>query len=111
MQLPTAPDEPLQNLSSQTLPSRHSNTGPPSHSAKFDLNLARISIVLDILSFATMIFASDGLVFAFGSILQSLGAGYSPAVQAFALDVYSRRGGKGEAGKLFGAIGVVQALR
>lgn len=110
VQLPTAPDEPLQNLSSQTLPSRHSNTGPPSHSAKFDLNLARISIVLDILSFATMIFASDGLVFAFGSILQSLGAGYSPAVQAFALDVYSRRGGKGEAGKLFGAIGVVQAL-
>lgn len=110
VQLPTAPDEPLQNLSSQTLPSRHSNTGPPSHSAKFDLNLARISIVLDILSFATIIFASDGLVFAFGSILQSLGAGYSPAVQAFALDVYSRRGGKGEAGKLFGAIGVVQAL-
>ncbi|KAG2111685.1 major facilitator superfamily domain-containing protein [Suillus discolor] len=110
VQLPTAPDEPLQNLSSQTLPSRQSNTGPPSHSAKFDLNLARISIVLDILSFATMIFASDGLVFAFGSILQSLGAGYSPAVQAFALDVYSRRGGKGEAGKLFGAIGVVQAL-
>ncbi|KAG1875144.1 major facilitator superfamily domain-containing protein [Suillus tomentosus] len=110
VQLPTAPDEPLQNLSSQTLPSRHSNTGPPSHSAKFDLNLARISIVFDILSFATMIFASDSLVFAFGSILQSLGAGYSPAVQAFALDVYSRRGGKGEAGKLFGAIGVVQAL-
>ncbi|KAG1827151.1 major facilitator superfamily domain-containing protein [Suillus subaureus] len=110
VQLPTAPDEPLQNLSSQTHPSRQNNAKPPSHSSKFDLNLARISVVLDILAFVIMIFASNGLVFASGSILQSLGAGYSPAVQAFALDVYNRRGGKGEAGRLFGAISVVQAL-
>ncbi|KAG2158264.1 uncharacterized protein EDB93DRAFT_1246119 [Suillus bovinus] len=57
-----------------------------------------------------MIFASNGLVFVSGTILQSLGVGYSPAVQAFALDVYSRRGGKVEAGRLFGAMCVVQAL-
>lgn len=110
VQLPTAPGEPLQNPSSQTHPSRQNNTRLPSHSPKFDLNLARISVVLDILAFVIMIFASNGLVFASGAVLQSLGAGYSPAVQAFALDVYSRRGGKGEAGKLFGAISVVQAL-
>lgn len=110
VQLLTVPDEPLQNLSSQTHPTRQNNTKPPSHSPKFDLNLARISVVLDILAFVIMIFASNGLVFASGAILQSLGTGYSPAVQAFALDVYSRRGGKGEAGKLFGAISVVQAL-
>lgn len=110
VKLPTAPDEPLQNLSSQTHPNRHNNDRPPSHSPKFDLNLARISVVLDILAFVIMIFASDGLVFTSGAILQSLGAGYSPAVQAFALDVYNRRGGKGEAGRLFGAISVVQAL-
>jgi MFS family permease len=110
VQLPTAPNEPLQNLSSQTHPSRQNNTRLPSHSPKFDLNLARISVVLDILAFVTMIFASSSLVFASGAILQSLGAGYSPAVQALALDIYSRRGGKGEAGKLFGAISVVQAL-
>lgn len=110
VQLPTAPGEPLQNLSSQTHPNRQNNTRLPPHSPKFDLNLARISVVLDIIAFVIMIFASNGLVFASGAILQSLGAGYSPAVQAFALDVYSRRGGKGEAGKLFGAISVVQAL-
>ncbi|KAG1891162.1 MFS general substrate transporter [Suillus subluteus] len=110
VQLPTAPDEPLQNLSSQTHPSRQNNARPPSHSSKFDLNLARISVVLDILAFVVMIFASNGLVFASGAILQSLGAGYSPAIQAFALDVYNKRGGKGEAGRLFGAISVVQAL-
>jgi MFS family permease len=110
VQLPTAPDEPLQNLSSQTHPSRQNGTRLPSHSPKFDLNLARISVVFDILAFVTMIFASNGLVFAYGAILQSLGAGYSPAIQALALDVYSRRGGKGEAGRLFGAISVIQAL-
>jgi len=57
-----------------------------------------------------VILASNGLLFACGAILQALGVGYSPAVQAFALEVYNRRGGKGEAGKLFGAIYVVQAL-
>lgn len=110
VQLPTAPNEPLHNLSSQTHPKKQNITKSPSYSPKFDLNLARISVVLDIVAFVTMIFASNGLVFAFGTILQSMGTGYSPAVQAFALDVYSRRGGKGEAGKLFGAISVVQAL-
>ncbi|OAX30925.1 hypothetical protein K503DRAFT_148240 [Rhizopogon vinicolor AM-OR11-026] len=55
-------------------------------------------------------FASNGLLFACGTILQALGVGYSPAVQAFALEVYNRRGGKGEPGKLFGAISVMQAL-
>jgi hypothetical protein len=57
-----------------------------------------------------MMVASSGTLFACGGFLQALGVGYSPAVQAFALEVYSRRGGKGEAGKLFGAISVVQAL-
>ncbi|KAG2157241.1 major facilitator superfamily domain-containing protein [Suillus clintonianus] len=109
VQLPITPDEPLQNLSPQTHLSKKNDT-TSSHSPNFDLNLARISVVLDILAFVTMIFASNGLVFSCGAALQSLGAGFSPAVQAFALDVYSRRGGKGEAGRLFGAISVVQAL-
>ncbi|KAG1754617.1 major facilitator superfamily domain-containing protein [Suillus lakei] len=109
VKLPTTPDEPLQNLSSRSYPSRKNNS-TPSYSPQFDLNLARISVVFDILAFMTMIFASNGLVFACGATLQSLGAGYSPAIQAFALEVYSRKGGKGEAGKLFGAISVVQAL-
>ncbi|KAG1782638.1 major facilitator superfamily domain-containing protein [Suillus placidus] len=100
VQLPTAPDEPLQNLSSQTHSSRQNNTRPPSHSPNFDLNLARISVVLDILAFVTMIFASNGLVFVSGAVLQSLGAGYSPASPSI----------RARSGRLFGAISVIQAL-
>ena len=95
MQLPTTPD---------------GRTPSPLHSSKFDLNLARISVVLDIIAFLTMLFASNGSLFACGAALQALGSGYSPALQAFALEVYSRRGGKGEAGRLFGALSVVQGL-
>jgi MFS family permease len=75
-----------------------------------DLTIARVSLVIDIIAFLVVILASNGLLFACGAILQALGVGYSPAVQAFALEVYNRRGGKGEAGKLFGAIYVVQAV-
>ncbi|KAG1756634.1 major facilitator superfamily domain-containing protein [Suillus paluster] len=114
VQLPTAPDEPLRDLPSRSHPGRpnaaKTQTSSPSHSPKFDLNLARFSILIDIIAFVIMAFASNGLLFACGATLQSLGAGYMPGVQAFALDVYSRRGGKGEAGKLFGAMSVVQAL-
>ncbi|KAG0699659.1 major facilitator superfamily domain-containing protein [Suillus ampliporus] len=114
VRLPTTPDEPLKDLSSRSHPSGQNtaktHTPSPPHSPTFDLNLARISVFLDIISFVIMVFASNGLVFLCGATVQSLGAGYSPAIQAYALDVYSRRGGKGEAGKLFGAISVVQAV-
>jgi MFS family permease len=112
LQLPTIPDEPLQDLPSSSDPTRWNtvNTPSSSHSSKLDLTIARVSLVVDIIALLIMMFASDGLLFVCGSILQSLGVGYSPAVQAFALEVYNRRGGKGEAGKLFGAISVMQAL-
>ncbi|OJA15919.1 hypothetical protein AZE42_11219, partial [Rhizopogon vesiculosus] len=112
LQLPTNPDEPLQDLPSSSDPTRQStaNTPSPSHSSKLDLTIARVSLVVDIIAFLVVILASNGLLFACGAILQALGVGFSPALQAFALEVYNRRGGKGEAGKLFGAIYVVQAL-
>ncbi|OJA08766.1 hypothetical protein AZE42_12505, partial [Rhizopogon vesiculosus] len=112
LQLPTNPDEPLQDLPSSSDSARQStaNTLSPSHSSKLDLTIARASLVVDIIAFLVVILASNGLLFACGAILQALGVGFSPAVQAFALEVYNRRGGKGEAGKLFGAIYVVQAL-
>lgn len=113
MQLPITLDEPLQqNLSSPSDPTRQgtARARSPSHSSYFDLNIARVSLVVDIIAFLTMMLASNSVLFTCGAVLQSLGIGYSPAVQAFALEVYNRRGGKGEAGRLFGAISVVQGL-
>lgn len=114
MQLPTTLDEPLQDLPSHPDPIRQSaaksHTPSPSHTPRFDLNLARISLVLDIIAFSIMLLSSKGLLFVCGSFIQSLGSGYSPALQAFALEVYSRRGGKGEAGRLFGAFSVLSSV-
>ncbi|OAX37210.1 MFS general substrate transporter [Rhizopogon vinicolor AM-OR11-026] len=112
LQLPNNPDEPLLNLPSSSDPTKQStaNTPSPSHSSKLDLNTARVSLVVEIIAFLVLLLASNGLLFACGTVIQALGAGYAPAVQAFALEVYNRRGGKSEAGKLFGAISVVQAL-
>jgi len=105
VQLPTTPDDPLR--ASQSHPS---SSAKSSYSPKFDLNLARISVVIDILASLVQLFASNSPVFLCGSVLGALGSGFSPAVHAFALDLYSKRGGNGQAGRLFGAISVVQAL-
>ncbi|KAF8843573.1 MFS general substrate transporter [Paxillus ammoniavirescens] len=120
VQLPSSPDEPLRG--SIGLSPTHRSRSPqsdsghrspsPSHSPTFDLALARISLVLDFISFLVMAIATSGAVFTFGTAIGSFGSGFSPAVQALALEIYTKRGGRGrgEAGKLFGALSVTQAL-
>ena len=44
------------------------------------------------------------------TILASCGAGFGPAIQALAVDLYARRGGE-ETGRLFGVLSVVQSTR
>lgn len=53
--------------------------------------------------------AADSLVFSFFGVLGSFGIGFSPAAEATLLALFLRRGDT-ETGKLFGAIGLVQAL-
>ncbi|KIK98704.1 hypothetical protein PAXRUDRAFT_9354 [Paxillus rubicundulus Ve08.2h10] len=120
VQLPSSPDEPLRG--SIGLSPIHRSRSPqsdsghrspsPSHSPTFDLALARISLVLDFVSFLVMAIATTGAVFTFGTAIGSFGSGFSPAAQALALEIYMKRSGqgRGEAGKLFGALSVIQAL-
>lgn len=82
---------------------------PEYHSPQFDLNLARFAVLLDVVSYSLMGFANSGLLFTVFTLLSSLGAGFSPAVQSVALELYSRRG-ETETGKLFGALSVANAL-
>ncbi|KIJ69040.1 hypothetical protein HYDPIDRAFT_23902 [Hydnomerulius pinastri MD-312] len=127
MHLPTTPDEPLRGsigLSPPRRPHSHPHspsrsrspqphrTPSPSHSPTFDLALTRVSLVIDIVSFFVMAVATTGSLFTFGTMIGSFGAGFSPAAQALALEIYVKRGGqgRGEAGRLFGALSVVQSL-
>ncbi|KAJ7164494.1 major facilitator superfamily domain-containing protein [Mycena filopes] len=79
----------------------------------FDLRLARFSVLVDAVTYAIQPFAPTGIIFLLFTSLGSFGAGLAPAVNSVALELYTRRLGKGatvESGKLFAAIGVVQAV-
>ena len=107
---PTAPthssnDDP----SDSTSPLLPKPTESEAHSSSFDLKVAKYSLILDFIAFAGMGLAADSLVFSFFGVLGSFGIGFSPAAEATLLALFLRRGDT-ETGKLFGAIGLVQAL-
>ncbi|KAJ7244045.1 major facilitator superfamily domain-containing protein [Mycena rebaudengoi] len=86
-------------------------TSPSSHSIIIDLSLARLSLLIDVVSYIFLPFSPSGIIFTSFMAFGSLGSGFVPAVRSIALDIVTRRnGGDGvESGKLFGALGVVQA--
>ena len=78
-------------------------------SPRLDLNTARVSLVMELTAYILMATANTGTMFTVYTVLGSLAAGFTPAVQSLALGIYAGRGGE-ETGKLFGALSVVQAL-
>ncbi|KAF8643895.1 hypothetical protein AX16_008911 [Volvariella volvacea WC 439] len=80
------------------------------HSLAFDLGLARVSLIIELISYGLMGLAPNAMAFTVCGILGAFGAGFAPAMQSITLAMYMRRGGE-EAGKLFGAMSVIQALR
>nr|GAT48867.1 predicted protein [Mycena chlorophos] len=106
---------------SQPLLSSSSPTTPSAYATIFDLGLARFSILFLMVSYALMPLAPTGQLFILFISLSSVGAGLDPTANSIALELYTRRvkrkaavrgTGKAnvEAGKLFGAVGVVQAI-
>lgn len=83
--------------------------GKKDTSPRLDLNTARVSLVMELASYTLMATAKTGTMFTAYTVLGSLAAGYTPAVQSLALGIYGSRGGE-ETGKLFGGLSVVQAL-
>lgn len=79
------------------------------YSPSFDLNIARVSVIIDIISFVGMGLSQTPVVFTLFTMLGSFGVGFSPGAHSVALELYVRRGEK-DNGKLFGAMSVVQAL-
>ncbi|KAF9265616.1 MFS general substrate transporter [Marasmius fiardii PR-910] len=92
---------------------QRSSPSPPSklqeaRSSRFDLEIARVSLGLMIISYAAMSLAMSSFSFTFFAIVEALGSGYTPAIQSVALTLY---GGKGEeTGRFFGALSILQAL-
>ncbi|KAI0248117.1 major facilitator superfamily domain-containing protein [Lactifluus subvellereus] len=110
VQLTTLPDEPLDARSSP-LPSTPSHDHVHTHTPTVDLGLAKISLVLHAMCFLLIAVSKDAVTFITASALGALAAGYSPTMNSLSLELYTRRGGApSEAGRLFGAMSVIQAL-
>jgi hypothetical protein len=76
------------------------------HSPVFDLNIGRLSLVIEAIAYVFMSCAGTGPVFTAWTVMGSCGAGFVPAVQSLSLALY----GGTESGSLFGALSVVNAL-
>lgn len=121
VQLPSTPHEPLRDAvgisasrGASSLPQTNASGQrlPASGSPAFDLAVARASAGLEIASFLGLMVASTGTLYALADTIGSFAVGFPPAMQALALHIYTdrRSQNKGEIGKLFGALSVIQAL-
>ena len=114
LEIPVAPTEttPLLNSpssSSSTIVARKT-IKKEIHSPLFDLNLARASLLIDIISYTSMGLSQSSIPFALSGCFGAFGVGFTPAAQSVALALYARRGGI-EIGRLFGALSLIQAMR
>lgn len=100
IQLPSEPPQ----ITRDTSPSK------PTHSPTFDLGLAKFSLLIEIAVYVCVPFAPTVVLFTVLSVVASFSAGFAPALQSVALDLYARREGGTETGRLFGAFSVVQAI-
>lgn len=114
IQLPTSPtgDEPL-NVSSSLRLAEHASAhgaGSP-HTPAADLGLARMSLVVQAICFIIIALSKDAGMFVAAGALGALATGYSPTTNSLSLELYTRRGGlPSEAGRLFGALSVIQTV-
>ncbi|KAF9039313.1 hypothetical protein BJ165DRAFT_1407512 [Panaeolus papilionaceus] len=79
------------------------------HSPKFDLNIVKASLGLNIAVFCLNGLTKSSLVFNVLSVVALFGLGFGPAAQSVALALYTRQGGV-EAGRLIGSLAVVKAI-
>ncbi len=110
IQLPTSPDEPL-SASSSLPPAAPTRDTVPPHTPEVDLGIARISLVLQAICFVLVAVSKNAGMFVAANALGALAAGYSPTTHSLSLELYTRRGGlPSEAGRLFGAMSVMQTI-
>lgn len=77
------------------------------HDSKFDLRLARTSVLIMLITYAALPFAKDGLTYIVITCLTSLGSGGGAAMSSLALALLRN---PRDAGKLFGAWSVMGAI-
>ena len=89
----------------------------PPHNPGFDLVVARLSLGVELLQYTLVLLSTNTHLFVAATLISSFSGGYTPSVQALAVELSSRNspvkpvGSTAENyGQLFGALGVLQAL-
>jgi MFS family permease len=89
----------------------------PPHDPAFDLVVARISLGIELCQYILVVLSTNTQMWIAATLLSSFGGGFTPSVQALAVELSSRNshaksiGSSAENfGQLFGALGVLQAL-
>lgn len=96
----------------ETRPKKHRH---PHHTPAFDLIIAQLSLLLEVVCYGIFPFFASASPAVFKPIyivlsdLSACGAGFGPAIQSLANELYTRRGGT-ESGKLFGTLSVIQTV-
>jgi len=106
---PSTPTSPLSLSSSSSLDRERERDKQTTTLLLFDLSIARVSLVLDLLGFVAMALSRSPSLFLLSAMGECLGAGFPAAIQSAALEIYRRSGGR-ETGKLFGALSVMQSV-
>jgi hypothetical protein len=112
IQLPISPtgDEPL-DVSSSLQPAAHARGPGSPHTPTVDLGIARMSLVVQTICFVIIALSKDAGMFIAAGALGALATGYAPTTHSLSLELYTRRGGfPSEAGRLFGALSVIQTV-
>lgn len=115
IQLPISPtgDEPLNTSPSAPSlePAAHDGDPGSPHTPAVDLGIARMSLVVQTICFVIIAISKDAGMFVAAGALGALATGYSPTTHSLSLELYTRRGGlPSEAGRLFGALSVIQTV-
>jgi len=79
---------------------------PADVAARFDIKIARVSLLIDLLGFALLLTLSGPGGFTFATVLACFGGGFGPSAQSLSLFLTTSQ----ENGKLFGSLAVVSAL-
>ncbi|KAJ1028465.1 hypothetical protein NDA16_001631 [Ustilago loliicola] len=77
------------------------------HDSKFDLKLAKISVIVNTISYALLVFADTPQLFFLATAITSLGGGGGAAMSSLALALLKS---PADAGKLFGAWSITSAI-
>jgi hypothetical protein len=118
IKLPVETEEPLDGPSTPAPAPAHAHghahgkhTSHHNTTLRFDLALARGSLLVDLVAYSVMPLAPTGTAFIGAAVGGAFGGGFGPAVQAVALELFARRpdGSAAQAGRLFGALSVLTA--